>query len=273
MSEEMTIFATKKPNTIQSLVQDFKALGINQGDILLVHSSMSRLGWVCGGAQAVITALLNAVGRDGTIVMPAHSADLSDPAEWENPPVPSDWIPIIYEQLPAFDPQLTPTRGMGQIAELFRTIPNTLRSDHPQGSFCANGKHAKEITEKHPLTPQFGIDSPLGTLYKLRANVLLLGTGYDSCTSFHLAESLIDEMPIKRMGAPVLDEGKRCWKWFDDYDYCSDDFQLIGKEFEKTGHVRTGKVGNAEAKLFSLQEGVDFAKQWLITHRFSQSYS
>ena len=268
MSEEKIISNTREPNTINTIYQGLMSLGINSNDILLVHSSLSSLGWVCGGEQAVVSALINAVGRGGTLVMPAHSGNLSDPAQWENPPVPIEWIQTIYDNMPAYEPEITPTGGMGRIAELFRTFPNTIRSNHPQVSFCANGKYATNITEKHPLTPQLGMDSPLGKLYNLKAKVLLLGVDYDRCTSFHLAESLIEEMPIKKMGAAILENGKRCWKWFEDYEYDSEDFELIGREFEENYKVQRGKVGNAECKLFEIKDGVDFAREWLIKHRF-----
>jgi aminoglycoside 3-N-acetyltransferase len=238
MNEGNVITKTKEPNTVDTICRDLTRLGINNGDTLLVHSSLSSLGWVCGGAQTVVIALMNAVGNDGTLVMPAHSGDWSDPNEWENPPVPREWIQTIYDNMPAYKHEITPTRGMGRIAELFRTFPNTVRSNHPQVSFCANGKLAVYIIENHPLTPQLGIDSPLGKLYNLKAKVLLLGVEYDSCTSFHLAESLINDMPTKRMGTAMLDNSKRVWKWFDDYEYDSDDFTLIGKEFEGNNTIQ-----------------------------------
>lgn len=271
MSEEKIIKATGEPNTVNTIYQDLLNRGVKSGDILLVHASLSSLGWVCGGAQAVITALLKAVGSEGTLVMPAHSGEWSDPAEWGNPPVPQEWLTTIYDHMPAFDPKISPTRGMGRIAELFRTVPGTLRSNHPHVSFSANGKDALPITQNHPLSPQLGMDSPIGKMYKLKAKVLLLGVDYDSCTSFHLAESLIAKMPKKRMGAALLHKGERCWKWFDDYDYKTDDFLLIGKEFESNYNVQRGKIGNAECKLFEMKVGVDFAKVWLIKHRFADN--
>ncbi|MFC5451383.1 aminoglycoside N(3)-acetyltransferase [Paenibacillus aestuarii] len=267
MSEKEIVNATRMPITVRGMVQDLVSLGIREGDRLLVHASLSRLGWVCGGPQAVVQALMDAVGKDGTLVMPAQSGDWSDPAEWGNPPVPHDWIEVIYRELPAFDPAITPTRGMGRIAELFRTFPGTLRSRHPQVSFCANGYDAEQITTDHPLTPQFGMSSPLGKLYELNAKVLLLGTGFRTCTSFHLAETLLAGMPVKRMGTAMLDHGERVWKWFDDFAYDSEDFAALGTQLEQVCSVRTGNVGHAACKLLDMKEAVDFAAQWLKRNR------
>lgn len=270
MSEKNIIIDTKTPNTLKTLYNDFVKIGINRDDIVLVHSSMSSIGWICGGAQAVITALMETVGSSGTIVMPAHSGDWSDPSGWENPAVSKEWIQTIYDNMPAFDPKISPTRGMGRIAELFRIVPNTIRSNHPLVSFCTNGKYAAYITQNHSLTPQLGMDSPIGKMYNLKTKVLLLGVGYDSCTCFHLAETFINAMPKERVGAAILENGERCWKWFDDYAYNTDDFELIGKEFEEKYNISKGKVGNSECKLFDMKDGVEFAKEWLIKHRFNK---
>ncbi|WP_337100653.1 aminoglycoside N(3)-acetyltransferase [Paenibacillus sp. YIM B09110] len=267
MSEQNIIDRTKLPITVKTIVEQLRMLGVHEGDMLLVHSSLSALGWVCGGAQAVVQALLQAVGEGGTLIMPAQSGDWSDPSEWGNPPVPEEWIEIIYNELPAFDPSITPTRGMGRIAELFRTVPGTVRSTHPQVSFCANGRQAAEIVYGHPLTPQFGMDSPLGKLYRGGAKVLLLGVGYDSCTSFHLAEAIIPDMPTKKMGTAIMEDGERTWKWFTDFAYDSGDFDQLGKQFGRECAKRFGRVGNADCFLFDMEEAVDFAVEWLANNR------
>lgn len=72
--------------TKQSLISDFKKLGIVEGETLLLHSSLSRLGWVNGGAETVISALLEVLGDEGTLVVPTYTGDNTDPAEWRSPP-------------------------------------------------------------------------------------------------------------------------------------------------------------------------------------------
>ena len=268
MSEETTIARTKEPNSVDTIYRDLRRLGIESGDVVIVHSSLSSIGWVCGGAQAVISALLKAVGSDGTLVMPAHSGEWSDPAQWQNPPVPKEWIQTIYDNMPAYDPLITPTRQMGRIAELFRTYPGTVRSDHPQVSFCANGGLAKHITENHPLTPQFGMDSPLDKLYSLNAKILLLGVSYGNCTSFHLAETLIPKTPVRKMGTAITENGERVWKWFEDYNHDDVDFERLGEDFEKQHGVQKSNIGNANCTVLKVREGVDFARGWILKNRF-----
>jgi aminoglycoside 3-N-acetyltransferase len=78
----------------------------------MVHSSLSRLGYVVGGAHTLVLALLAAIGSEGTLVMPTHSGDLTDPAGWMHPPVPEAWWAALRDQMPAYDQALTPTRGV-----------------------------------------------------------------------------------------------------------------------------------------------------------------
>ena len=91
MSEKSIIEKSSKPQTMKTLIKDLMNIGVREGMVLLVHSSLSSIGWVSGGAVEVILALENVLGKEGTLIMPTHSGDLSDPAKWENPPVPIDW--------------------------------------------------------------------------------------------------------------------------------------------------------------------------------------
>lgn len=146
MSSEARIIENTKglPATSRSIIEDLVSLGVRPGNVLLIHSSLRALGWVCGGAPAVISALLDALGPTGTLVMPTHSTQLTDPAGWTSPPVPNSWRQIIREQALPYNPAITPPRGMGAIAEAFRSWPGVMRSAHPLFSFSAYGTRASD---------------------------------------------------------------------------------------------------------------------------------
>lgn len=270
MSETDAIARATTPATVTSLARDLRALGVAAGQTLLVHTSLSALGYVVSGAATLLLALDEALGPDGTLVMPAHSADLSDPAAWVSPPVPLEWVPIIRAEMPAFDPHLTATRGMGVTAELFRNQPGVLRSSHPKVSFAARGQNAAVITAGHVLTPSMGDGSPLARVYDLDGWVLLLGTGHDHNTSLHLAEARA-EWPGKRIapeGAPLIVDGRRVWHAYSDLDWNDSDFIHVGRDFaERTGLERQGPVGAGTARLMPQRALVDFAVTWMGLHR------
>lgn len=267
MSEATVIERTPYPNTRETLEEDLRRLGVKKGATFIVHSSMSRIGWVNGGELAAVQALMDAVSEEGTIVMPTHTGGLSDPAEWGNPPVPEAWWETIRATMPAFDPAVTPTRGMGRIVECFRTMPGVLRSNHPHTSFAAWGANAEQITRSHGLRFGMGEQSPLARIYEMDGSVLLLGVGYDNNTSFHLAEYRTPSSKTATKYAPIFMNGERVWQAFDEIDFRTDDFEELGSAFESSGaDVQTGNVGQAPCKLFSQRDCVDFAVKWLEAH-------
>jgi len=267
--ETKAVDAADHPATSRTLIRDLRSLGVADGMTLLVHTSMSALGWVAGGPQAVIAALLAAVGSGGTLVMPTHSTGLSEPSLWRNPPVPESWWPIIRDETPAFDAHLTPTRMMGVIAEGFRTYPGVRRSDHPQDSFAARGPNAALVVDDHSLDRGLGDRSPLARIYDLDGHILLLGVGHTNNTTLHLAEYRAD-YPGKEwvtQGAPMMVDGEQRWVTFEDLEGGSDDFEAIGEAFAAAGFERLGPVGSGEGRLMGVRDLVDFAADWMTTHR------
>jgi len=258
------------PATTSSLVADLGALGLGHAQVVLVHASLSSLGYVIGGAQAVIDALLEVVGSRGTVVMPAHSGDLSEPSHWTGPAAPASWWQPIRESLPAFDPAKTPTYRMGTIAETFRGWPAVLRSNHPTASFAAHGAHAARVVRVHQLEDGFGEHSPLARLYELDAQVLLLGVGHDRNSSLHLAErrALGKAQAVRATGAPVFVRGARRWVTFDEPATDASDFLALGAALEiQTSCVFKAKVAAAHARRIPMRALVDFATDWLRMHQ------
>ncbi|MCA1057652.1 AAC(3) family N-acetyltransferase [Rossellomorea aquimaris] len=251
------------PNTKNSIMGDLRKMGVKEGMTVIVHSSLSSIGWVNGGEVAVIQALMEVITEEGTIIMPTQSALLSDPSEWEMPPVPREWWQPIRDTMPAFHPSYTPTYAMGKIPEAFRNFPGVIRSNHPEVSFAAWGKDKEIIIREHSLEFGLGEQSPLATLYKMNGLVLLLGVGYDSNTSFHLAEYRIPYRKIVSKGNPILIDDERVWKTYQEIETREELFEEIGREFESGYEVSVNQIGLAESRLFSLKQGVNFAEKWL----------
>ena len=269
MSEHQSVENTPHPNTRASLAEDLRQVGLKAGDVVIVHSALSKLGWTVGGAETVVLALMDVVTSAGTLVMPTHSANNTDPAMWENPPVPENWWPIIYEHMPAYNPQTTPTRQMGAIVDCFRSFPEVCRSSHPSMSFAAWGQHAEFVTANHDLSEDVGDKSPLGHIYELDGKILLLGVPHSNNTSLHLAEFRSDYPGKKHetQGAAMLVNGKRQWVNYEVLEIDSDDFVAVGTAFEESIDYQPGKVGQAETRLLSQCAIVDFAVQWFYENR------
>ena len=137
MGVKAVVQRTTQPLTVERLASEFSACGLQSGQTVIVHSALSSLGWVVGGPVAVIQALLQLVGPSGTLIMPTQTWKNLDPASgvYQVEGIPEAWYPIVREHLPAYDPAVTPSIGMGVIAEVFRNWPGARRSNHPTRSF------------------------------------------------------------------------------------------------------------------------------------------
>ena len=181
-----------KANALTSkdnLLELFTNLGIKKGDDVMVHSSMKALGPLINGPLDVIDALIESVDiNKGTILMPSHSGQLTDPSEWTNPPLPEEQIDVVKNSIEPFNKKTTPVRGRGLIAETFLSYPEVQRSDHPLNSVSALGIKSRLYTTDHDFDEPEGLDSPIGKLYKNKGKVIGIGVSVNSFTVIHLAE-------------------------------------------------------------------------------------
>lgn len=253
----------------KDIVEALEKAGVEKGQNIMVHASLSKFGFVCGGAQVVIEALLECVGEEGTIMMPTQSWKNLDPTagvHWEEP---EEWWQAIRDNWPAYDKDITPTNTMGAVAEMFRKWPGAMRSDHPARSVAAKGKNANYLTENHDLCNIFGEGSPIAKLYELDGYVLLMGVDYDKNTSLHLAD-VRAEYPGKHLSkesSAIMQDGKRVWKTYETLYVDGEDFVEIGKAFEKVASVKRVPLGNGELIFMRQRELVDFAVDWIEKNR------
>jgi aminoglycoside 3-N-acetyltransferase len=253
------------------LVRDLRRLGVSAGQTLLVHASLSAIGWVNGGAATVIAALAQAVGETGNVVVSTGTEENSQTSrayrERTKHMTPGE-ARQYRRDMPAFDRDTTPTSA-GAIAEELRTTGGAFRSAHPQSSFAAIGPKARYLMANHPLECHLGERSPLARLYELDAQILLIGVGYRSCTAFHLAEYRYTLRPPRQWYSCVVTENdRRKWKKYRDVVLDDGDFGEIGKSLDDDESlVKKGYVGNAESRLLSLVKSVDEAVKWMQENR------
>lgn len=257
----------------RDVLSAFQNLGIKKGQNLMVHCSLSSIGFVCGGPQIIIESLIESVTEEGTLVMPTQSWKNLDPetgVHWEEP---KEWWDAIRENWPAYDKAITPTNTMGAVAEMFRKWPGSFRSDHPARSVSAWGKNALLFTENHDLSNIFGDGSPLGRLYEKDAHVLLIGVDYDKNTSLHLADARANFKSKHNTveHSAIIENGVRVWKAYETLAVDGEDFVEIGKAFEASDSgkaaVKKGMLGNATLRLIHMRSLVDFAVDWIEKNR------
>ena len=162
-----------------TLLSQLEKMGIEHGDSLLVHASLSKMGFIQDGPATVLEALFCAIGPNGNLLMPSS---------------PVDGLQLSYVLgKPMFDVKLSPSK-MGAITEKFRLMPGVRRSLHPTEPVCALGPKAQYLTEGHfnQLTP-YNANSPFYRLCELKGKILYVGvTLANAGTSLHVLEDAVD---------------------------------------------------------------------------------
>jgi aminoglycoside 3-N-acetyltransferase len=195
--------------TKKELIIAFKDIGLHTGTDLMVHSSLKSLGYVVNGASEVIDAIIECIGiNQGTLLMPTHTGQLTDPSFWKKPVFTPSQARVIKENMLPFDKEKTQVRGRGILSTTLLTYPLVERSNHPLNSVGALGKKAKFYTEEHDFDSPEGINSPIGKLYQANGKVLGIGVGVNRFTSIHLAEYLMDLDYLYKDNPVVLYENK-----------------------------------------------------------------
>jgi aminoglycoside 3-N-acetyltransferase len=172
-------------------------------------------------------------------------------------------MPTMTDGASVFDPRVTPSDGMGIMAELFWRQPGVLRSTHPGGSFAAEGPHAARICARQPLSPPHGPDSPVGRVHDLDGQVLLLGVTHGENTTMHLAEAIAKVPYAVSHPCVVEEDGMVRTVMVPETDHCCRGFCVADEWLRLRDLQREGKIGSAHARLFGSRDLVAIAVERL----------
>ena len=225
------------------LTRQLLELGVQPGGVLLVHTSFSKVQPIEGGPTGLISALRSALGAEGTLVMPSMS----------------------YDDDHAFDKTKSHCAQLGVVADTFWRLPGVPRSDSNH-AFAAVGPHAERILATHPIDIPHGLDSPVGRVYELDGQVLLLGVDHTSNTTIHLCENMAGVRYRRDKYLTVLEDGIPTRFEYREIDHCCQNFSLVGDWLDERGLQKRGKVGNADARLIRSQDIVD-----VVTERLAEN--
>lgn len=260
--------------TRSALAADLRRLGVREGGITMVHTRMSAIGWVIGGAETVVRALLDALGPEGTLMAYAsweHHA--YGPHEW-----PAEHRAAHAAEPPAFDRAISEAvRDHGREPERVRTWPGAARSDHPEASVVAVGARARWLTRDHPARDSYGPGSPFARLVAADGQVLMLGAPLDTVTLLHHAEAIAQVEGKRRVTfrVPVREGGRVVERTYTDIDtghgafayerlgLPEDAFAVIARAALDGGVGVRGRVGAADSHLFPAPALTAFAAAWM----------
>lgn len=227
--------------TRDDITRQLGALGIQNGAVLLVHTSFRAVRPMEGGPRGLVEALRAAVGPEGTVVMPSWTGRDDEP----------------------FDKASTPASpDLGVVADTFWRSSGVLRSEH-LFAFAAVGPHAERIVSGPLPVPPHKPGSPVGQVHDLDGQVLLLGVGHDANTTLHLAE-LVAGVPYRsRQHCTVLEAGHPVRFEYDENNHCCQNFTFADTWLRGRGLQLERRVGNAHARLMRSRDIVRVAVEHL----------
>ncbi|MBA2805945.1 AAC(3) family N-acetyltransferase [Streptomyces sp. KM273126] len=231
----------------------------------MVHSSLSGTGL---RDTEVRNTLLDAVGPEGTLVVPAFTPENSDTSTAHlrlTAGLTDRATAKLRASMLPFEPNVTPCPSMGVLAECVRTTPGAVRSAHPQTSFAALGGRAGELLDGHDPRCHLGEDSPLARLYDADAQVLLFRVGFEVCTAFHLGEYRMEPSPPTRMYRCVVEE-KGNWISYEDLVLDDGDFGAVGAALDRE-LLTVREAAGRSVTLVGLRAAVDHARMTLTEYR------
>jgi aminoglycoside 3-N-acetyltransferase len=259
-------------HTRQSLSEQLSGLGIGAGHIVMVHAAMSRVGRMLHGPDALIGALLDTVGSQGTIMSYTDWDGTYDDLLDESGYVLPEW----RNHVPPFDPAASrAARDNGTLPEFIRTVRGASRSGNPGASVAAIGAAAHWLTSDHPLDYGYGEGSPFAKLVQIQGKVLMIGAPLDTMTLLHHAEHLA-RIPGKRLRCretPCASPTGVVWRMIEEYDTSDpvvaglddDYFATIVRAFLDSGNGTEGFVGQAPSLLVDAAQICSYATTWLET--------
>lgn len=255
--------------TLSRLKADLAALGIKAGDTLMLHLSVKSIGWLVGGPDIVIMALLELLGSEGTLMMYAG---------WEDGPYTMEDFSAekkaaYLAECPGFDPATS--RAVVEwsvLAEILRNWPGAQRSRHPDSSFCAVGQQAVYLTATHPLKYGFGPSSPLSKLIELNGKVLSIGAPLSTVTLLHHAEdrAAVPNKQIVVYQMPVKTADGVAWVEIEEQDssagivpYGGDYFVDLMSDYLRDHAITPDKVGEADSYVWEAPHLNTYAIAWM----------
>ncbi|MEI6845973.1 MAG: AAC(3) family N-acetyltransferase [Candidatus Firestonebacteria bacterium] len=246
----------KRVITKQEILAGLAGLGVKHGFNLLVHSSLSKVGYIDGGVPAFIDALVTAVGSEGTVLVPTLTGN--ELLSKENPPV--------------FDPENSPC-WTGQLPETFRQRKDAIRSLHPTHSVAAVGKHAGYFTAGHEdsLLP-CGKESPYWKLAEKNGYYLFVGVNLDSCTFMHTLEEITGvpyHLQVEKVSAKIITGKSPLTRDLYIHKYGTRVyFAKVEPLLLEKGALIKGKIGEAEALLLDAAKTAEILLPILANDKF-----